>query len=50
MLGAVVLAILFYVVFPKWLEIQEAGGLETWLKDADGRLAGILIMIAHLVR
>ena len=50
MIVALLLGFLLYFAFPKWIEIQEAGGLQAWIHDFDGRLAGILLFIAHLVR
>lgn len=50
MIVALILGFSLYFVFPKWVEIQNAGGFQAWIHDSDGRLAGILLFIAHLVR
>ena len=50
MIIALILGFLLFFAFPKWIEIQEAGGFQAWIHDYDGRLAGILLFIAHLVR
>lgn len=49
MVVALVLAILFYEVFPLWIEIESAGGRDAWLQDSDGLIAKLLITLAHFI-
>lgn len=46
---AIILAILFYIGFPLLLEIESAGGWDSWTQDTDGLIAHILLLIAHFV-
>ena len=45
---ALLLAFLFYEVFPMWLEIQEAGGWDAWINDSEAQFAHLLLFLTRL--